>query len=144
MQSKYNHFQKNIFSKKCLYWIYAIKCLYWIYVIKCLYWIYVVKYNHFQNQFSIVCNKIVYNVNIHILKCVYWKYSPLVVIYNLSRLRLSRLYMTTRGEYFQYTHFKMWILYQYLQKYLQISKTFVKFNLSVFYFIVLGRPLDSH
>ena len=21
--------------------------------------------------------------------------------------------MTTRGEYFQYTHFKMWILYQY-------------------------------
>ena len=37
----------------------------------------------------------------------------ITVIYNLLRLRLSRLYMATRGEYFQYTHFKMWILSQY-------------------------------
>ena len=38
-----------------------------------------------------------------------------VSVLHIWKLRLSRLYMTTRGEYFQYTHFKMWILYQYFQ-----------------------------
>ena len=33
------------------------------------------------------------NVNIQHLKGGYWKYSPLVVIYHLSRLRLSRWYI---------------------------------------------------
>ena len=90
-------------------------------------------------QFSIVCNKIVYNVNIHILKCVYWKYSPLVVIYNLSRLRLSRLYVATRGEYFQYTHFKMWILSHYKQFYYISEKLIFSNTTNLICYIALHK-----
>ena len=47
------------------------------------------------------------NVNIHNLKCGYWKYSPLVVIYHLSRLRLSRWYIDHSRWIFPISTFQM-------------------------------------
>ena len=46
----------------------------------------------------------------------------------IGNIHLLWSYITLRGEYFQYTHFKMWILSQYIQ--MHLSKTYMKW----FYF----------